>query len=176
MHNQFLIVGPPSDPARLRGMQDAARALRTLAEQRARFVSRGDNSGTEIRELMLWRKAGLARPQGQPWYIEAGQGMGATLQMASEKGAYTLTDAGTYLAWKSALDLVPLVQEDPELLNVYHVLEPNPANGPRMNVAGGRAFADFMVDSATQRMIGEFGRVRYGQSLFVPDAGKPDRW
>ena len=91
MHNQFLIVGPPSDSAQLRGMPDAALALRKLAERRARFVSRGDNSGTEIREVMLWRKAGLARPQGQPWYIEAGQGMGATLQMASEKGAYTLT-------------------------------------------------------------------------------------
>jgi ABC-type tungstate transport system permease subunit len=85
-------------------------------------------------------------------------------------------DIGTYLAWKSKIDLVPLVQGDPELYNVYHVLEPNPRNAPHINVAGGRAFADFTVDSATQRRIGEFGKTRFGQSLFVPDAGKPDRW
>jgi tungstate transport system substrate-binding protein len=150
--------------------------LLRLAERRALFVSRGDNSGTEQREQMLWRKSGRGRPQGEPWYIESGQGMGATLQMASEKRAYTLTDIGTYLVWRSKVELVPLVQSDPELYNVYHVLEPNPRNAPRINVAGGRAFADFMVDTATQRMIGEFGRERFGQPLFVPDAGKVDRW
>jgi len=176
MHNEFLIVGPAADPAGLRGMQDAAAALLRLAERRASFVSRGDNSGTEIRERMLWQKAGRARPEGEPWYVESGQGMGATLQMASEKRAYTLTDIGTYLAWKSRVELVPLVQGDPELYNVYHVLEPNPKNAPRINVAGGRAFADFMVDTATQRLIGEFGRTRFGRPLFVPDAGKTDRW
>jgi len=176
MHNEFLIVGPAADPAGLRGMQDAAAALLRLAERRAPFVSRGDNSGTEQRERMLWQKAGRARPEGEPWYVESGQGMGATLQMASEKKAYTLTDIGTYLAWKSKVDLVALVQGDPELYNVYHVLEPNPRNAPRINVTGGRAFADFMVDSATQRMIGEFGKARFGQGLFVPDAGKLDRW
>ena len=180
MHNEFLIVGPASDPAGLRGMQDAAAALLRLAERRGRggalFVSRGDKSGTEMREQMLWHKAGRAQPRGERWYIESGQGMGATLQMASEKRAYTLTDIGTYLAWKRKVDLVPLVQGDPELYNVYHVLEPNPKNAPRINVAGGRAFADFMVDTATQRMIGEFGRTRFGQPLFVPDAGKIDRW
>ena len=176
MHNEFLIVGPAADPAGLRGMQDAAAALLRLAERRASFVSRGDNSGTEIRERMLWQKAGRARPEGEPWYVESGQGMGATLQMASEKRAYTLTDIGTYLAWKSRVELVPLVQGDPELYNVYHVLEPNPGNAPRINVAGGRAFADFMVDTATQRLIGEFGRTRFGRPLFVPDAGKADRW
>jgi len=176
MHNEFLIVGPAADPAGLRGMQDAAAALLRLAERRAPFVSRGDNSGTEQRERMLWQKAGRARPEGEPWYVESGQGMGATLQMASEKKAYTLTDIGTYLAWKSKVDLVALVQGDPELYNVYHVLEPNPRNAPRINVTGGHAFADFMVDSATQRMIGEFGKARFGQGLFVPDAGKLDRW
>ena len=176
MHNEFLIVGPASDPARLRGMQDAAAALLQLAEHRALFVSRADNSGTEKREQMLWRKAGRVQPHGEPWYIEAGQGMGATLQMANEKRAYTLTDIGTYLAWKSKVELVPLVQGDPELYNVYHVLEPNSKNAPRINVAGGQAFADFMVDTATQRLIGEFGTTRFGRPLFVPDAGKPDRW
>src|SRR5437867_2778730 len=176
MHNEFLIVGPAADPAGLRGMQDAAAALLRLAERGAPFASRGHNSGTEQRERRLWQKACRARPEGEPWYVESGQGMGATLQMASEKKAYTLTDIGTYLAWKSKVDLVALVQGDPELYNVYHVLEPNPRNAPRINVTGGRAFADFMVDSATQRMIGEFGKARFGQGLFVPDAGKLDRW
>ena len=176
MHNEFVIVGPATDPARLRGMADASAAMRRIADARAPFVSRGDKSGTEMRERMLWQKGGLAQPHGQPWYLESGQGMGATLQMASEKDAYTLTDIGTYLAWKSKIDLVPLVQGDPELYNVYHVLEPNPRNAPRINVAGGRAFADFMVDPSTQRIIGEFGKTRFGQSLFVPDAGKPDQW
>ncbi len=176
MHNEFLIVGPVADPAGLRGMANAVAALRRIADARVRFVSRADNSGTEMRERMLWQEGGLAQPHGQPWYIESGQGMGATLQMASEKQAYTLTDIGTYLAWKSKIDLVSLVQGDPALYNVYHVLEPNPRNAPRINVAGGRAFADFMLDSATQRIIGEFGKARFGQSLFVPDAGKPDRW
>lgn len=176
MHNEFVIVGPASDPAGLRGIRDAAAALLRLAERRALFVSRADNSGTEKREQMLWHHAGRMQPHGEPWYIEAGQGMGATLQMASEKQAYTLTDIGTYLAWKSKVELVPMVQGDPELYNVYHVLEPNPKNAPRINVAGGRAFAEFMVDTTTQRLIGEFGRTRFGQPLFVPDAGKPDRW
>ena len=176
MHNEFLIVGPVADPAGLRGMANAAAAMRRIADTRVLFVSRADNSGTEMRERMLWQEGGLAQPHGQPWYIESGQGMGATLQMASEKQAYTLTDIGTYLAWKSKIDLVSLVQGDPALYNVYHVLEPNPRNAPRINVAGGRAFADFMVDSATQRIIGEFGKARFGRSLFVPDAGKPDRW
>ena len=176
MHNEFLIVGPAADPAGLRGMPDAAAALLRLAERRAVFVSRADNSGTEQRERTLWQKAGRVQPHGEPWYIEAGQGMGATLQMASEKRAYTLTDIGTYLAWQSKIDLVPLVQGDPELFNVYHVLEPNPRNAPRINVAGGRAFADFMVDTATQRLIGQFGTSRFGRPLFIPDAGKIDTW
>lgn len=176
MHNEFLIVGPAADPAGLRGMTDAAVALRRIADARVPFVSRGDKSGTEQREHALWHKAGFAPPHGQPWYIESGQGMGATLQMASEKDAYTLTDIGTFLVWKNKVHLVSLVQGDPELYNVYHVLEPNPRNAPRINVAGGRAFAEFLVDTTTQRLIGEFGTTRFGQSLFVPDAGKPDRW
>src|SRR5438874_2429320 len=103
-------------------------------------------------------------------------GTGQSHQIASKRRAYTPTDSGTYLAWQSKVELVPLVQGDPELYNVYHVLEPNARNAPRINVAGGRAFADFMVDTATQRLIGEFGRDRFGRPLFVPDAGKVDRW
>jgi tungstate transport system substrate-binding protein len=176
MHNEFLIVGPPSDPAGIRGMRDAAAAFRRIAGRRALFVSRGDASGTHKREQMLWRKAGIAVPRGQPWYVESGHGMGETMQIASEKRAYTLADIGTYLAWRAKLELVPLVEGDPELYNVYHVLELNPRNAPRINLAGGTAFADFLVAPETQRLIGAFGRARWGRSLFVPDAGRPDPW
>ena len=102
--------------------------------------------------------------------------MGETLQMADEKRAYTLTDRATYLAWRDRLQLEPMVEGDPLLYNVYHVLELNSRNAPRINLAGGKAFADFMVAPATQALIGEFGKARFGQSLFIPDAGKPDRW
>jgi len=102
--------------------------------------------------------------------------MGATLQIADEKHAYTISDRATYLAWRDKLQLVPMVQGDTLLYNVYHVLELNPRNAPRINVAGGKAFADFMVAPATQALIADFGKAKFGQSLFIPDAGKPDRW
>ena len=179
MHNEFLIVGPAADPAGLRGSSDAVAAFRQLAERHGSFVSRGDQSGTHQRELILWKRTGLAAPPRPPrgeWYIESGQGMGATLQLADEKRAYTLTDRGTYLAWRDKLQLVPLVEGDALFYNVYHVLELNPGNASRINIAGGKAFADFMVAPETQALIGQFGKARYGQSLFVPDAGKQDRW
>jgi tungstate transport system substrate-binding protein len=175
MHNDFLVVGPPTDPAGLRGMSDAVAAFRRMAERQAVFVSRGDQSGTHQREQALWKDAGLSVPFGAS-YVESGQGMGATLQLADEKHAYTLTDRATYLAWRDKLQLVSLVEGDPLLYNVYHVLELNPKNAPRINVAGGRAFADFLISPATQALIGEFGKARFGRSLFVPDADKPDRW
>ncbi len=176
MHNDFLVVGPPGDPAGLRGMSDAVAAFRLIAARRqgASFVSRGDQSGTHKMERKLWKLAGTG-PAGS-WYIESGHGMGETLQMADEKRAYTITDRATYLAWRDKLQLVPMVEGDSLLYNVYHVLELNPKNAPRINVAGGRAFADFMVAPHTQALIGEFGKSRFGQSLFIPDAGKPDRW
>jgi tungstate transport system substrate-binding protein len=176
MHNDFLVVGPPADPAALRGMNDAVAALRRIAERAQPFVSRGDRSGTHQMEQKLWRSAAIQPPAAGSWYVEAGHGMGETLQMADEKRAYTLTDRATYLAWRDRLQLVPMVEGDPLLYNVYHVLELNPRNAPRINVAGGRAFADFMVAPATQAVIGEFGKARFGQSLFIADAGKPDRW
>jgi tungstate transport system substrate-binding protein len=176
MHNEFLIVGPANDPAGLRGLSDALAAFKRLAQHQAPFVSRGDRSGTHQRELSLWKEGGIKPPAPGGWYIESGQGMGATLQLASEKGAYTLSDRATYLAWRDKIRLVPMVEGDPQLYNVYHVLELNPRNAPRINVPGGRALADFFVGAETQRLIGEFGKSRFGQSLFVPDAGKPDRW
>jgi tungstate transport system substrate-binding protein len=176
MHNEFLIVGPAADPAGLRGASDPLAAFRRLAEGRATFVSRGDQSGTHQRELILWKRAGLSTAPRGPWYLESGQGMGATLQLADEKRAYTLTDRATYLAWRDKLQLVPIVEGDAVFYNVYHVLELNPRNAPRINAAGGRAFADFLVSPETQALIEQFGKARFGQSLFVPDAGKADRW
>ncbi len=178
MHNEFLIVGPPEDPAGVRGVRDAVAAFSRIASSRALFVSRGDRSGTHERELSLWRKGGVSPPAPGAWYLESGQGMGATLQIASEKGAYTLTDRATYLAWRDKSGLAALVEGDTLLYNVYHVLELNPGNAPaaRINLRGGRALADFFVAAETQKLIGEFGKSRFGRSLFVPDAGKPDRW
>jgi tungstate transport system substrate-binding protein len=176
MHNDFLIVGPGADPAGLRGMTDAVVAMRRLAARAAPFVSRGDRSGTHLLERKLWRVANVEPPGPGSWYIEAGHGMGETLLMADEKRAYTISDRATYLAWREKLQLVPLVEGDSLLYNVYHVLELNPRNAPRINVAGGKAFAEFLVGPETQALIGAFGRARFGQSLFTPDAGKPDRW
>jgi tungstate transport system substrate-binding protein len=176
MHNDFLIVGPPGDPAGLRGMTDAVAALQRLAQREAPFVSRGDQSGTHQLEQKLWRVAAIRRPGAGDWYTESGHGMGETLQMTDQKRAYTITDRATYLAWRDKLQLVPMVEGDPRLYNVYHVLELNAKNAPRINVAGGKAFAEFLVAPATQALIREFGKARFGQSLFVPDAGKEDRW
>lgn len=176
MHNDFLVVGPASDPAGLRGMNEAVAAVRRLAARQVLFVSRGDRSGTHLLEQKLWRLAGVRLPAEGEWYVESGQGMAATLQMADQKRAYTLTDRATYLAWRDKLQVVPLTEGDTLLYNVYHVMEVNPRNAPRLNAAGGRALADFFVSPEAQALIAEFGRPRFGQSLFVADAGKPDRW
>lgn len=170
MHNDFMVVGPEADPARLRGSHDPVAALRAMARARAPFISRGDRSGTHIFEVKLWRLSGFTPPMPGGWYIEAGQGMAATLQMADEKRAYTITDRGTFLAWQSKLELVPLVEGDTLFYNVYHVMEV-PNAGP-----AARALAEFFVSPEAQTIIGRFGTTRFGRPLFIPDAGKPDRW
>ena len=172
MYNDFVIIGPADDPAKIKGLPKAVDALRRIAERQSRFVSRGDNSGTHVLEQGLWKQAGI-EPQGA-WYIESGQGMGQTLGIANDRRAYTLTDRGTYLAFQKRVDLSILVEKDRPLLNIYSVMEVNPANGPRVNVAGGRAFAAFMLAPETQAVIKAFGADRYGQPLFVPVAGKKD--
>jgi len=172
MHNDFILVGPPDDPAGIKGIKKATDALKMVTERGARVVSRGDHSGTHIKELSLWKTAGIT-PKGS-WYLESGQGMGATLTIASEKGAYTLTDRGTYLAFKKRVKLAILVEGDAPLLNIYHVMEVNPARFPKVNAPGGKAFADFMVSSEAQKVIRTFGVEKYGQPLFFPDAGKPE--
>ena len=171
MHNDFVLVGPLADPAGIKGVRKAADALKKIAETRGTFVSRGDNSGTHNTERSLWKAAGVV-PKGS-WYIESGQGMGATLTIASEKGAYALTDRGTYLSLQRRVQLAILLEGDAPLLNVYHVMEVSPARHAKVNAAGGKAFADFIVSSQAQAVIKTFGVEKYGAPLFFPDAGKP---
>lgn len=172
MHNDFVVVGPPDDPAGIRGMSSTAALERIAQNAEAPFISRGDDSGTHALELKLWDAAGV-RPAGS-WYQETGQGMGATLRIADQKRAYTVADRGTYLSTEDSTDLDVLVTGEPRLLNVYHVIDVDPGAGPRVNAAGGRAFADWIVSPAAQRMIGAFGRKEFGRPLFVPDAGKTE--
>jgi tungstate transport system substrate-binding protein len=173
MHNDFVIVGPPSDPAALRTQPTTAEAFKAIFSSASTFVSRGDESGTHVKELALWKNAELD-PHGQDWYLETGQGQGATLSIASEKGAYALTDRGTFLAYQPNIDLEILAEGDPFLLNVYHVITVNPEKWPNINLEGAKAFADFITSPAGQDIIGDFGLEQYGQPLFFPDAGKSD--
>jgi tungstate transport system substrate-binding protein len=173
MHNDFVVVGPQEDKARIKGAASAAEALKAIAAAGALFVSRGDDSGTHKKEKKLWGGAG-ADPGGKTWYLETGAGMGQTLQVASEKGAYTLTDRGTYLALKGTLHLDILVEGDPGLFNVYHVIEVNPQKLPLVNADGARAFADFILSPEAQDVIRTFGTEKFGTPLFYPDAGKEE--
>jgi tungstate transport system substrate-binding protein len=170
MYNDFVIIGPKDDPAKIGSLKSAVTAMKAIERAKAPFVSRGDNSGTHNLEKSLWKAAGV-QPSGS-WYIESGQGMGATLGIAQERGAYTLTDRGTYLALQKRVTLPIIVEGDRMLLNIYSVMEVNPANGPRVNAAGGKAFADFMVSSEAQNLIKSFGVEKFGQPLFVPVADK----
>jgi tungstate transport system substrate-binding protein len=172
MYNDFVIIGPKEDPAKIKSAKTAVAALTLIEQSKSPFVSRGDNSGTHNLEKTLWKEAGI-QPKGD-WYIEAGQGMGATLNIANERNAYTITDRGTLLALRNRVNLPILVEGDKALLNIYSVMEVNPANGPRINVTGGKAFADFMVAPQTQNVIKNFGVEKFGQSLFVPVAGKKE--
>ncbi len=172
MHNDFVIVGPAADPAGIKGVGVAKDAFTKIAESQSPFISRGDKSGTNTKELAIWKAAGLT-PEGS-WYTESGQGMGATLKIASEQGAYTLTDRATYLANKDNLQLDILAEGEASLLNIYHVIEVNPANCPKVNNAGAIAFADYLVSPEAQSLIGSFGTEKFGQPLFTPDAGKDE--
>lgn len=172
MHNDFIIVGPTDDPAKIKEL-GPKEAFAAIYKAGTPFVSRGDDSGTHKKELDFWKKAELD-PGGNAWYIETGQGMGASLTVASEKGAYILTDRATYLANKDNLKLDILLEGDKALLNVYHVITVNPDKWPKVNYEGALAFAKFMTDPATQKVIGEFGVDTYGQALFYPDADKTD--
>ena len=169
-HNYFWIVGPASDPAGISGMTSAVDAFTKIAASGATFVSRGDNSGTNTKELALWKSAGIT-PKGS-WYLQSGQGMGATLQIASEKTAYTLTDTATFLSSQANLALEALVKSDSSLINIYSVIAVNPAKWPKVNAAGAKAFEDYVTGSAGQQIIAAFGIDTFGIALFHADAGK----
>ena len=171
MHNDFIIVGPAEDSAKIKTAKSAAEAMKLIAQANALFVSRGDNSGTNAKEKTLWKKAEIT-PGGQKWYQETGLGMGQTLNVVAEKKGYTLADRGTYLSMKKNLGLDVLVEGDAALLNIYHVIEVNSAKWPKANAQGAKAFADFMVSKKTQDMIKAFGVDKFGSPLFFPDAGK----
>ena len=171
MHNDFVIVGSPSDPASLRAQPTLDSAFKAIYFSASTFVSRGDDSGTHVKELSIWKNADLD-PAGEDWYLETGQGQGATLSIASEKGGYALTDRGTFLAYKPNVNLEILFEGDPFLLNIYHVIIVNPEKHPNVNLAGAQAFADFITSPEGQQIIAEFGVEEYGQPLFFADAGK----
>jgi tungstate transport system substrate-binding protein len=171
MHNDFVIVGPEDDPAGIQGM-DSVDAMKKIAAAQEVFVSRGDDSGTNAKEKDIWGRAGIA-PKGD-WYQSTGQGVGATLRVADEKAGYTLSDRATYLAQRDTLKLKILSAGDPGLLNVYHVIEMTTKAGNRVQSDAGKAFADWIVSAATQQRIGEFGKAKFGQPLFTPDAGKDE--
>jgi tungstate transport system substrate-binding protein len=171
MHNDYIIVGPTEDPAKIKGMKSTPESFKKIASANGLFLSRGDNSGTNAKEKEVWKTAGI-NPEGQKWYQQTGLGMGQTLNVTSEKRGYTLADRGTYLSLKKNLKLDILMEGDAILLNIYHVIEVNPAKWPKVNAAGGKAFADFMVSKETQAVIKVFGVDKFGSPLFFPDAGK----
>lgn len=170
MYNDFVLVGPPSDPAGVRG-RPVLDAMRRISGTGVLFASRDDRSGTHARELDLWRQAGVD-PKGKAWYVATGQGMGETARIASEKRAYTLADRGTFLALRKTLDLDVLVEGDVTLRNSYRVLVVSPRTHPRVRDVAARRFARWLVSEEAQRAIGAFGKERFGQPLFVPDAKK----
>lgn len=168
MHNDFLILGPASDPANVRGQASLAEVMRSIAKGGA-FISRGDGSGTEKKELALWKEAGV-NPSTLSHREETGQGMGATLLVAEERQTYTLTDRGTYLAFKERLTLVPLVEGMPSLLNIYHAYVVNPGKHPTVHTAEADRLVRYLVEPKVQEWIGQFGRAKFGQPMFFPDA------
>ncbi len=167
MYNDFVLVGPPSDPAGARG-KDLSAAVRRIADAHATFLSRSDRSGTDVAEKSVWARAGIA-PAGS-WYVESGVGQGQTLVIASEKKAYMLVDRGTFTSQKGSLALEIVCDPQPALLNLYHVMGVDQARFPTVNARGADALIDFLLSPDGQRAIGEHGRSRFGTSLFVPAA------
>lgn len=172
MHNWFLLAGPTADPVKIKSAAKAVDALKKIADAKATFVSRGDDSGTHKLEKKLWEQAGI-KPAGE-WYLEAGQGMGKTLGIAGEKQGYVISDRATYLAFQKTVGLAVLVEGDPSFLNVYHVMEVNAEKFPKVNAKGGKAFADFLLSSTVQDILQTFGKEKFGEPLFNPDAGKTE--
>jgi len=168
MHNDFILVGPASDPAGVKGTTTAVDAFTKIATTQSPFISRGDESGTHTKELSIWKAAGIT-PAGA-WYVESGKGMGDTLRIASEQKAYTLADRGTYLSMADELELEILSEGDPILFNNYHVMNVNPEKWPDVNSEGAQAFNDFCISPEAQEFLNKFGVDEYGEPLFYPDA------
>jgi tungstate transport system substrate-binding protein len=173
MHNDYIVIGPPADPAAIKGATSTVEAFKKIAAAGSLFMSRGDNSGTHAKEMAIWKAAGI-KPEGQKWYQQTGLGMGQTLNVAAEKKGYTLADRGTWLSMQQKLGLPILKEGDPILLNVYHVIQVNPVKWPKVNADGAKAFSDFMLSADTQGIIKTYGVEKYGGALFFPDAGKKE--
>lgn len=171
MHNDFIIAGPRSDPAGIKGTLSSSAAFSKIASTGSLFISRGDNSGTHAIEKKIWKLSGVS-PEGKKWYQQTGLGMGQTLFVSDEKKGYTIADRGTYLALKKKIGLDILVEGDARLMNIYHVIELNGEKFNKINREGAKAFADFIVSKEAQDIIKKFGVNRYGSPLFFPDAGK----
>ncbi len=170
MYNDFVVVGPPDDPAKIKGLKSATEAFKKIAESKSTFISRGDKSGTNIKELAVW-KADNLDPKGQTWYLEAGQGMGNTLRVASEKGAYTLTDRGTWLALKDKekFKLALLGEGDPILFNQYGVMAVNPEKHKGVKYKEAMEFVNWLISPEGQKAIADY-KDKHGNKLFVPNA------
>ena len=165
MHNDFVILGPANDPAKIKDEKNANKAFKKISQSKSLFISRGDDSGTHKKEKSIWKKTGVM-PQGK-WYLEAGQGMGTVLQMAHEKMAYTLSDRGTYLAYKTKIDLVIISEGDPDLYNPYGVIAVNPVKHPHVKYIKAMALIGWLTSPECQQMIAQFKKG--GQILFHPD-------
>ncbi len=174
-YNYFLIVGPESDPAGIRGLSPESAFNKLMDTGAGNVISRGDDSGTHAKEKAIWKEAGYdyeVVQEAGAWYIEAGSGMGSTLMMASEKQAYTLTDMGTYLSYKGKLELVPIVDKGDILLNVYSAIAVNPGNAPKTKIEMANNLINFLISPEIQELIGDYGVEEYGMQLFFSHAGK----
>jgi tungstate transport system substrate-binding protein len=175
MHNDYIIVGPASDPAKIKGVKSVTEALTRISTAKAIFGSRADASGTNTFELGIWKLAKLSPGKDDTWYLQTGSGMADTLRIVSEKEGYSITDRATYLAQKATLKLDIMVEGDSAMLNVYHVITVNPDKWPKTNYTGAKAFYDFMINADTQKVISTFGVDKYGSQLFFPDAHRTDK-
>jgi tungstate transport system substrate-binding protein len=170
MYNDFIVVGPPEDPAQIKGLKEAKVAFKRIADTGSSFISRGDKSGTHVKELAIWKAAGI-KVEGMKgkWYLEAGKGMGEVLNMAHEKKAYTLADRGTYLAYQDKTSSVILCEGDPMLFNPYHIMAVNPAKFPHVKFELATKLVEWVTSSGGQKIIREF-KDKKGNPLFVPTA------
>ncbi|MDP3014723.1 MAG: substrate-binding domain-containing protein [Candidatus Subteraquimicrobiales bacterium] len=167
MHNDFVIIGPRADPSKIKGLKPIE-AFKKIAEAQTNFVTRGDESGTHRKELKLWQKTDI-EPDGN-WYIESGQGMAETIRIANEKLSYTLADRGTYLSLRKSIELIILVEKDEDLFNPYGVIAVNPGKFPKVNYEDARKFIEFLTSKEAQMIIEDFGKEKFGEPLFFPDA------